>query len=89
MIYKLLDYELIWDYEPSGSESLDASRLKDNNLSIKGLWNMKETVGFVDSCVKLVIISEDTFCFWTFNCMMYKMQIKGNQVVCLSKQLSK
>lgn len=39
MEYIINEKKLVWDYDETNS---DASKLKDNNLYIDGIWNYKE-----------------------------------------------
>lgn len=68
--YKLKDCILTWDDEAEGK----ASDLKCDNLYIDGIWNMRDTVGYLDTCVMLKILSKDTFYFVTFNGLGFRMQ---------------
>ena len=40
MEYIINGKKLVWDYYDYDKTSIDASRLKDNNLHIDNIWNM-------------------------------------------------
>lgn len=61
----------------------------ENNLYIKGIWNMKDTVGYTDTCVAVSVISDDIFYFVTFNGLGFTMQVVDNEVRCIKKQITK
>ena len=78
--------KLVWNFDKSET---NAANLPENNLYIKNVWNMKETVGHSDVCVECKALSEDTFVFWTFNCLRFTMKIANETVICLEKQIAK
>lgn len=59
MEYNLDGKRLIWNF----SNESNCSSLEDNNLFVENIWNMKDTVGYTDSCVMLKVLSTDTFYF--------------------------
>ena len=86
MQYLLNGRTLVWDFDESVS---NAARLKDNNLFIEPIWNMRDTVGYVDTCVGVSILSEDSFYFVTFCGLGFTMQVCRDTVVCLKRQVTK
>ncbi|MBQ9122570.1 MAG: hypothetical protein IJY10_03650 [Lachnospiraceae bacterium] len=86
MEYIMQEKKLVWDFDKTQS---DASKIKENNLFIEGLWNMKDTVGHNDACVAVSILSEDSFSFITFNGLAYTMKINGDMVECIGKTITK
>ena len=86
MEYTIQNQTLIWDFDKVES---NAAKLKDNNLYIEGIWNMKDTVGYADVCVSVSILSDDTFYFVTFCGLGFTMKLVGNSVECTKKQITK
>lgn len=86
MEYIINEKKLVWDYDETNS---DASKLKDNNLYIDGIWNMLDTVGYVDACVSVALMSEDCFYFVTFCGLGFTMKVFDNKVECIKKQITK
>lgn len=86
MEYVLQSKTLVWDFDKTESH---AAKLKDNNLFIEGIWNMKDTVGYTDTCVSVSILSEDTFYFVTFCGLGFTMKLVGNTIECVKKQITK
>lgn len=86
--YNLGEYVLSWDWDP---DEQDAGNLKENNLYIDGVWNMRDTVVAQrpDSCVGLQIIDDKSFCFTTFLGMKYNMIISDGRVELLSRMCVK
>lgn len=84
--YVVHDKKLIWEFDKSES---NASKLKEDNLFIEGIWNMKDTVGYTDTCVGLSVLSEDSFYFITFRGLGFTMKVVGNVVECIKKQITK
>ena len=78
MKYIIKNHELIYDDYP-----------EDNNLYIKDLWNMADTVGHDDSCVLVKIIDEETFRFTTFSGISYKMKLDEEKIECVEKKITK
>lgn len=85
MEYIINGKKLVWDYYDYD----DASRLKDNNLHIDNIWNMKDTVGYTDTCVGVSILADDTFYFVTFRGLGFTMKVSENTVECIKKQITK
>lgn len=85
MIFSIENKKLVWDFD----ENKDASKLLENNLYIENIWNMKDTVGYTDTCVSVSILSDHTFYFITFNGLGFTMEIKGNEIKCIQKQITK
>ena len=77
--YNLNSYILKWDNDP----------FKTNNLYIDEVWNMKDTVGYEDSCVLVNIIDENSFRFTTFNGLSLLMKVNDNEVICIEKKETK
>ena len=50
---------------------------------------MKDTVGYTDTCVKLSVLSEDTFYFVTFAGLGFTMKVVGDNVECIKKRITK
>lgn len=86
MEYLVHNKKLIWDFD---EEERNVAEIKENNLYIPDIWNMKDTVGRSDACVGLTIISEDTFYFVTFQGMGYTMTVKDTGIICNKKQITK
>lgn len=86
MEYTIQDKKLIWDFDKAES---NAAKLKDNNLFIEGIWNMKDTVGYTDTCVAVSILSDDTFYFLTFRGLGFTMRLAGDNVEFIKKQITK
>lgn len=86
MEYYINNKKLIWDFDSTNSSG---HKLKDNNLYIENMWNMKDTVGYDDSCVGVHLVSDDTFYFVTFWGLGFTMQISENEVTCIKKQVTK
>ncbi|WP_028042986.1 hypothetical protein [Candidatus Stoquefichus massiliensis] len=86
MNYRLKDCILVWDYDETITK---ACNLKLNNLYIDGIWNMKDTVGYSDTCVGFHMLSEDTYYFITFNGIGFLMKYINHKVECLQKQITK
>lgn len=86
MEYVLQNKTVIWEF---GKNESDASKLKEDNLFIEGIWNMKDTVGYTDTCVGLSVLSEDTFYFITFRGLGFTMRIVGDEVMCIKSQIMK
>ncbi len=78
--------KLVWDYDESNN---DASKLKENNLHIDNIWNMKDTVGYTDTCVGVSILTDDSFYFVTFYGLGFTMKVSENTVECIKKQITK
>ena len=89
MEYIINGKKLVWDYYDYDKTSIDASRLKDNNLHIDNIWNMKDTVGYTDTCVGVSILDDDTFYFVTFCGLGFTMKVLENTVECIKKQITK
>lgn len=85
MEYNLDGKRLIWNY----NKELGCKALKDNNLYIENIWNMKDTVGYTDSCIMLKVLSKDTFYFTTFNGLGFTMFYNGSDVICIGKRITK
>lgn len=85
MEYIIQDKTLIWDFDKTES---NASKLKDNNLFIDGIWNMKDTVGYTDTCVNLLILSDDSFYFVTFCGLGFTMRVVGDSVECIERHIN-
>ena len=77
--YNLNSYILKWDNDP----------FKTNNLYIDEVWNMKDTLGYEDSCVLVNIIDGNTFRFTTFNGLSFLMKVNNNEVICIEKKETK
>ena len=77
--YNLNSYILKWDNDP----------FKTNNLYIDKVWNMKDTVGYEDSCVLVNIIDGNTFRFTAFNGLSFLMKVNDNEVICIEKKETK
>lgn len=86
MNYFLNGKNLIWNFDKNET---DAKKLENNNLYIENLWNMKDTVGYTDTCVGVTILSENKFYFVTFMGLGFTMQICNDKVICLKKQITK
>ena len=86
MEYLINGKKLIWDFDNTES---NASKLKDNNLFIDGIWNMKDTIGYTDTCVGLSILSDDSFYFITFYGLGFTMRVNDGNVECIKKQITK
>lgn len=86
MEYLIQNKKLIWDFDKAES---NARKIKDNNLFIEGAWNMKDTVGYTDSCVGVSILSDDTFYFITFCGLGFTMKVIDNDIICIKKQITK
>ena len=86
MEYIIQGKKLIWIVDKNES---DARKWKDDNLFIEGIWNMKDTVGYTDTCVKLSVLSEDTFYFVTFAGLGFTMKVVGDNVECIKKRITK
>ena len=86
MNYFLNGKNLIWNFYKNET---DAKKLENNNLYIENLWNMKDTVGYTDTCVGVTILSENKFYFVTFMGLGFTMQICNDKVICLKKQITK
>lgn len=86
MEYSVRNKKLIWDFD---EKERNAAKLKENNLYIPDIWNMKDTVGRSDVCVGVTIISEDTFYFVTFQGMGYTMTVNDTGIICSKKQITK
>lgn len=86
MEYTIQDKKLIWDFDKS---ECNAAKLKDNNLFIKDIWNMKDTLGYTDTCIGVSILSDDTFYFVTFCGLGFTMRLVGDNVKCIKKQITK
>ena len=86
--YELGDYILSWEWDP---DEQNAANLKENNLYIDGIWNMRDTVvaNRPDTCVGLQIIDDKSFSFTTFWGMKYNMNITGGKVEMISKMCVK
>lgn len=86
--YDLGRYVLSWDWDP---DEQNAGNLKENNLYIDGIWNMRDTVTAKrpDTCVGLQIIDDKTFSFTTFLGMKYVMTVVGGRVDLISKMCVK
>lgn len=79
--------KLVWDYDDESN--IDSSKLKDNNLHIDNIWNMKDTVGYTDTCVGVSILTDDSFYFVTFYGLGFTMKVLENTVECIKKQITK
>ena len=88
MEYNVNGKKLVWDHDKSNI-NIDASKLKDNNLYIDNIWNMKDTVGYTDTCVGVSILADDTFYFVTFCGLGFTMKVLENTVECIKKQITK
>ena len=77
--YNLNKYTLEWDDDP----------FKTDNLYIDKVWNMKDTVGYEDSCVLVNIIDGNTFRFTAFNGLSFLMKVNDNEVICIEKKETK
>lgn len=86
MEYTIQGRRLVWEYDAAIQ---DASKLKDNNLYIEGVWNMKDTVGYTDTCVGLSVVSKDCFYFVTFGGVGFTMKVADGKVECIKKQITK
>ncbi|MBQ8798469.1 MAG: hypothetical protein IJZ55_02765 [Lachnospiraceae bacterium] len=86
MEYIIQDKKLIWDFDEAES---NATKLRDNNLFIEGIWNMKDTVGYTDTCVGVSMLSDDTFYFITFRGLGFTMRVAGDNVEFIKKQITK
>lgn len=86
MNYFLNGKNLIWNFDKNET---DNKKLENNNLYIEDLWNMKDTVGYTDTCVGVTILSENKFYFVTFMGLGFTMQICNDKVICLKKQITK
>ncbi|MDY4079555.1 MAG: hypothetical protein SOY42_12355 [Clostridium sp.] len=86
MNYFLNGKNLIWNFDKNET---DNKKLENNNLYIEDLWNMKDTVGYTDSCVGVSILSDNKFYFVTFMGLGFTMQICNDKVICLKKQITK
>lgn len=86
MEYIIKDKKLIWDFDKAES---NASKFKDNNLYIEGIWNMIDTVGYIDTCVGLSILSDDSFYFVTFCGLGFTMRVVGDNIECIKKKITK
>ncbi len=86
MEYIIQNKKLIWNFNKA---ECNAAKLKDNNLFIEGIWNMKDTVGYTDTCVGVSILSDDTFYFVTFCGLGFTMRLVGDKVECIKKQITK
>lgn len=84
--YKIKDCILVWDWDETVRK---ASEFKLDNLYIDDIWNMKDTVGYSDTCVMVNVLSEDTFYFATFGGLGFHMQYLHYKIVCLRKQITK
>ena len=86
MNYFLNGKNLIWNFDKNETNN---KKLENNNLYIEDLWNMKDTVGYADSCVGVSILSDNKFYFVTFMGLGFTMQICDDKVICLKKQITK
>lgn len=84
--YKIKDCILVWDHDETVRK---ASEFKLDNLYIDDIWNMRDTVGYTDTCVMVNVLSEDTFYFVTFSGLGFHMQYFHHEMVCLRKQITK
>ena len=78
--------KLVWDHDQTNN---DASKMKDNNLYIDGIWNMKDSVGYTDTCVGVTQLTEDSFYFVTFCGLGFTMKVLEEKVECIKKQITK
>lgn len=79
MEYAIQDKKLIWD----------ADMVKNNNLFIKDIWNMKDTVGYDDACVAVRILSDDSFYFITYCGLGFTVKLVGDTVECIQQEITK
>jgi len=86
MEYIIQGKKLIWKFDRNES---DAHQLIEDNLFIEDIWNMKDTVGYTDTCVSVSVLSEDSFYFVTFRGLGFTMRIVGEKVECINKQITK
>ena len=86
MEYNIQGKKLIWKFDKNES---GASKLEEDNLFIEGVWNMKDTVGYTDTCVGVSILSEDSFYFVTFFGLGFTMRVVGDDIECIKKQITK
>lgn len=86
MEYIIQGKRLIWEFDKKESA---ASCLTENNLYIEDVWNMKDTVGYTDTCVSVSVLSGDSFYFVTFRGLGFTMKIVGEKVDCVSKHITK
>ena len=86
MKYNLCDKVLEWDIDKTEN---DVSKIPENNLFIKDIWNMRDTVGRDEICVAVDILSEDTFSFNIFAGIRFVMKIDNDTVVCIEKTITK
>lgn len=85
-VYKIGDYELVWEF---GKDENNISKQPINNLYIDNVWNMLETVGSDEVCTWVRIVEPDRFVFSTFRGINYEMQVEGESVVFVSKEIVK
>lgn len=50
---------------------------------------MIDTVGYIDTCVGLSILSDDSFYFVTFCGLGFTMRVVGDNIECIKKEITK
>ncbi len=84
--YKLGEKTLVWDFDENEP---NVAKLPLDNLYIKDLWNMKDTIGEGELCTGLRIIDDKNFMFTTFNCICYIMHLENNEVQLITQFFTK
>lgn len=80
---------LLWDfdeYETNAARLMDDNLYLIDNMTVK--WNMKDIVGYTDTCVGVSLISTDTFSFATFNGLRFIMKIENEEIKCMKKEIT-
>lgn len=88
--YDIGNYVLIWDFD---CKQVNSSLLVNNNLYLVReqnlIWNMKEAVGYDDTCVGVNVLSSNTFYFATFSGLGFKIKVDNDKVIFIEKNITK
>lgn len=93
MIIDFTNGQLVWDFDRENGSVSDISKIPDNNLSFlldgSEIWNMHDTVGYDDVCVSVSTISENEFCFITFNGLCFTMRCIDGKIDLVNTKITK
>lgn len=90
MIIDFTNGQLVWNFD---REKGLISEIPDNNLSFmfdgREIWNMRDTVGYDDVCVSASAVSDNEFCFITFNGLCFTMRYIDGKIDLVNTKITK